>query len=90
MEQFADTLPEVLRVLDALKTTEKHGLTTPINWLPGDDVVIPPTISTADAKAKFGEIREVKPYVIVLSRVIESLTRVLTCHSYLRFTSLKE
>ncbi|CAG8926089.1 unnamed protein product [Penicillium salamii] len=54
---------EVLRVLDALKTTEKHGLTTPINWLPGDDVVIPPTVSTADAKAKFGEIREVKPYL---------------------------
>lgn len=65
-EQSANTLPEVLRVLDALKTTEKHGLTTPINWLPGDDVVIPPTISTADAKAKFGEIREVKPYVYPL------------------------
>jgi alkyl hydroperoxide reductase subunit AhpC len=54
---------EVLRVIDALQTTEKHGVTTPINWLPGDDVVIPPPVSTADAKAKFGEIREVKPYL---------------------------
>ncbi|KAJ5225288.1 Peroxiredoxin PRX1 [Penicillium chermesinum] len=54
---------EVLRVIDALQTTDKHGLTTPINWLPGDDVVVPPTVSTADAKAKFGEIREAKPYL---------------------------
>lgn len=54
---------EVLRVLDALQTTEKKGVTTPINWLPGDDVVIPPTISTEDAKKKFDEIRIVKPYL---------------------------
>ncbi|KAJ5222419.1 Peroxiredoxin PRX1 [Penicillium citrinum] len=40
-----------------------EGVTTPINWLPGDDVVIPPTVSTEDAKKKFGEIREVKPYL---------------------------
>lgn len=52
---------EVLRVLDALQTTEKKGVTTPINWLPGDDVVIPPTVSTEDAKKKFDEIRIVKP-----------------------------
>jgi len=54
---------EVLRVIDALQTTEKKGVTTPINWLPGDDVVIPPTVSTEDAKKKFEEIRIVKPYL---------------------------
>ncbi|RHZ62770.1 peroxiredoxin [Aspergillus thermomutatus] len=54
---------EVLRVVDALQTTDKHGVTTPINWLPGDDVIIPPPVSTEDAKKKFGEIREVKPYL---------------------------
>lgn len=54
---------EVLRVIDALQTTDKNGVTTPINWLPGDDVVVPPTVSTEDAKKKFGEIREVKPYL---------------------------
>ncbi|KAL4804275.1 hypothetical protein BDV18DRAFT_153227 [Aspergillus unguis] len=52
---------EVLRVVDALQTTEKHGVTTPINWLPGDDVVIPPPVSTEDAQKKFGEVRVVKP-----------------------------
>lgn len=30
---------EVLRVLDSLQTGDKHRVTTPINWLPGDDVV---------------------------------------------------
>ena len=54
---------EVLRVVDALQTTDKHGLTTPINWLPGDDVVVPPPVATEDAKKKFGEVREVKPYL---------------------------
>jgi alkyl hydroperoxide reductase subunit AhpC len=52
---------EILRVVDALQTTDKKGVTTPINWLPGDDVVIPPVVSTEDAKAKFGDIRIVKP-----------------------------
>jgi glutaredoxin/glutathione-dependent peroxiredoxin len=27
----------------------------------GEDVIVPPTVSTADAKKKFGEVREVKP-----------------------------
>ena len=54
---------EVLRVIDALQTGDKKGVTTPIDWLPGGDVIVPPTVSTADARKKFGEVREVKPYV---------------------------
>jgi glutaredoxin/glutathione-dependent peroxiredoxin len=27
----------------------------------GEDVIVPPTVSTVDAKKKFGEVREVKP-----------------------------
>ncbi|KAI9371968.1 hypothetical protein BJX61DRAFT_534365 [Aspergillus egyptiacus] len=54
---------EVLRVVDALQTTDKHGVTCPINWLPGDDVVIPPPVSTEDAQKKFGDVRVVKPYL---------------------------
>lgn len=52
---------EVLRVVDSLQTTDKNSVTTPINWVPGDDVVVPPPVSTADAKKKFGDVREVKP-----------------------------
>ena len=32
---------EVLRLLDALQVNAKHGLATPANWKPGQDVIIP-------------------------------------------------
>ena len=54
---------EVLRCLDAIQTTAKHGVVTPANWQVGDDVVIPPTVSNDDAKAKFGEFDTILPYL---------------------------
>ena len=52
---------EVLRVVDALQTGDKKGVTTPIDWVPGNDVIVPPSMSTADARKKFTEVKEVKP-----------------------------
>lgn len=52
---------EVLRVIDSLQTVDGKGVTTPIDWTPGNDVIVPPTVSTSDAKKKFGEVRELKP-----------------------------
>ncbi|KAL9100350.1 MAG: hypothetical protein Q9187_009378 [Circinaria calcarea] len=54
---------EVLRVVDSLQLGDQKGITTPIDWIPGDDVIVPPTVKTEDAKKKFGEVREVKPYL---------------------------
>lgn len=56
---------EVLRVIDSLQTGDKKGVTTPIDWQVGDDVIVPPSVNTADAKKKFGEnnVREIKPYL---------------------------
>lgn len=54
---------EVLRVIDSLQTGDKKGVTTPIDWQVGDDVIVPPSVSTADARKKFGEVREDKPYL---------------------------
>lgn len=54
---------EVLRVIDSLQTGDKNGVTTPIDWQVGEDVIIPPTVSTEDAKKKFKDVREVKPYL---------------------------
>lgn len=54
---------EVLRVVDSLQTGDKKGVTTPIDWTVGDDVIVPPSVSTVDAKKKFGNVREVKPYL---------------------------
>ena len=54
---------EVLRVIDSLQTGDKKGVTTPIDWQVGDDVIVPPSVSTEDAKKKFGQVREMKPYL---------------------------
>lgn len=35
-------IPEILRIIDALQTTDKYGTPTPANWLPGKPVVVPP------------------------------------------------
>ena len=52
---------EVLRVIDSLQTGDKKGVTTPIDWTVGEDVIVPPSVTTEDARKKFGEVREVKP-----------------------------
>lgn len=54
---------EVLRALDGLQTSVGHGVATPANWQVGEDVIIPPTVSDDDAKAKFGEFETVLPYL---------------------------
>ena len=56
---------EVLRCIDSLQTADRAGVATPVNWQPGDDVIVPPSVSTAEARVKFGadNVRELKPYV---------------------------
>ncbi len=54
---------EVLRALDGLQTTAANGVATPANWQVGEDVIIPPTVSDEDAKAKFGSFDAVFPYL---------------------------
>jgi len=54
---------EVLRIVDSLQTGDKHKVTTPINWVPGDDVIVHPTIKNEQAKDLFPEFRIVKPYL---------------------------
>ncbi len=44
---------EVLRLLDALQLNAQHGLATPVNWRPGDDVIIPPSTSDEQAHREF-------------------------------------
>jgi thioredoxin-dependent peroxiredoxin len=57
---------EVLRVLDAMQLSAKHSVSTPVNWKPGDDVIIAPSVSDEDAKKKFPEgWKAAKPYLRV-------------------------
>jgi alkyl hydroperoxide reductase subunit AhpC len=54
---------EILRVLDAMQLTAKHQVATPVNWKPGDDVIIVPAVSDEDAKKKYPEgWKAVRPY----------------------------
>jgi thioredoxin-dependent peroxiredoxin len=44
---------EVLRVLDSIQLTAKHQVATPVNWRPGEDVIISGSVSDEDAKKKY-------------------------------------
>ena len=44
---------EVLRLLDSIQLTERKGIATPVNWKPGESVIIPPSVSDEDARAKY-------------------------------------
>jgi alkyl hydroperoxide reductase subunit AhpC len=54
---------EVLRIVDSLQTGDKYKITTPINWVPGDDVIVHPSVSNEQAKELFPDFRIVKPYL---------------------------
>ena len=55
---------EILRVLDSMQLTAKHKVATPVNWKNGDDVIIAPSVSDADAKSMFAEgWKTLKPYL---------------------------
>lgn len=55
---------EVLRLLDSLQLNAKHMVATPVNWKPGDDVIIPTSVSDDDAKKKYPDgFKTLKPYL---------------------------
>lgn len=49
-------MDEILRIVDALQTTDKYAVATPANWRPGDMVVVPPpnTQEMAEERVKQG------------------------------------
>jgi thioredoxin-dependent peroxiredoxin len=57
---------EVLRVIDSLQLTANHKVATPVNWNPGDDVIISGSVSDDDAKEQFGEWESPKPYIRIV------------------------
>jgi alkyl hydroperoxide reductase subunit AhpC len=58
---------EVLRVLDSLQLTTKHQVSTPVNWKPGDDVIISGSVSNDEAKKKYpGGWKAPKPYLRIV------------------------
>jgi thioredoxin-dependent peroxiredoxin len=57
---------EVLRVIDSLQLTAKHKVSTPAQWKQGDDVIISGSVNNDQARKRFGEWQEPKPYIRIV------------------------
>ena len=55
---------EIIRAIDSLQLTDSHSVSTPVNWNPGERVVISPKLSDEDARAKYPQGYEtLRPYL---------------------------
>jgi len=58
---------EVLRLLDSCQLTAKHKVATPVNWKQGEDVIIVPAVSDAEAKQTYPDgWKAPKPYIRIV------------------------
>jgi alkyl hydroperoxide reductase subunit AhpC len=58
---------EVLRVLDSMQLTASHKVATPVNWTPGEDVIILPSVSEEEARQKYPDgWRAPTPYLRIV------------------------
>jgi thioredoxin-dependent peroxiredoxin len=57
---------EVLRVIDSLQLTAEHKVSTPVNWQPGEDVIIAGSVNDEQAKELFGEWEAPRPYIRIV------------------------
>jgi alkyl hydroperoxide reductase subunit AhpC len=58
---------EVMRVLDSMQLTASHQVATPVNWKPGDDVIILPSVSNEEAARKYpAGWKAPKPYLRIV------------------------
>lgn len=54
---------EILRLVESIQLTAKEQVATPANWQQGDDVIVVPSVSDDDARAKHGDFRAPLPYL---------------------------
>jgi alkyl hydroperoxide reductase subunit AhpC len=55
---------ELLRVIDSLQLTANYSVATPANWQDGDDCIVTPALSDAQAQEKFPKgFTKIKPYL---------------------------
>ena len=55
---------EILRVIDSLQLTAKHKVATPADWKDGQDCIVSPAVTDADAANLFPKgVRKIKPYL---------------------------
>ena len=60
---------EVLRVIDSLQLTAKHKVSTPVNWKPGEDVIIAGSVSDEEAKKTYPQgWKAPRPYLRIVGQ----------------------
>jgi peroxiredoxin (alkyl hydroperoxide reductase subunit C) len=62
-------MPEIVRLVKALQTTDRHNVSTPANWQPGDDVVVPPPATVADMEKRLSEGYECRDWYLCFEKV---------------------
>jgi alkyl hydroperoxide reductase subunit AhpC len=60
---------EVLRLLDSCQLTAKHAVATPVNWKPGDDVIIAPSVPDEQARQQYPDGWQApRPYLRIVAQ----------------------
>ena len=60
---------EILRALDSIQLTAKYPVSTPVNWKPGDEVVVAGSVSDEEAEQKFpAGVKRVLPYLRMVAQ----------------------
>ena len=62
-------MPEIPRLVKALQTTDKHKVSTPANWQPGDKVVVPPPKTAAEMEKRETEGYEYKDWYLCYKKI---------------------
>jgi peroxiredoxin (alkyl hydroperoxide reductase subunit C) len=52
------SIPEFVRLVTAMQTSDKYGVATPEGWQPGDKVIVPPPQTAQDAQTRMGDGHE--------------------------------
>ncbi|MEI7856527.1 MAG: peroxiredoxin [Methanomicrobiales archaeon] len=62
-------MPEIIRLVKALQTTDKFKVSTPANWQPGEKVVVPPPKTTAEMDKRPSEGYECKDWYLCFKKI---------------------
>jgi peroxiredoxin 2/4 len=62
-------MPEIIRLVKALQTTDKYKVSTPANWQPGDKVVIPAPKTAAEMEKRPTEGYECKDWYLCYKKI---------------------
>ena len=62
-------MQEILRIIDALQTADKHQIATPANWQPGDKVIVPAPKTTEGAQERMKSGYEITDWYLAKKKV---------------------